>query len=531
NLKLSYMSKTHEYNIQLVATGVLEPELHYGIYARHWWTSRPSEKNQNTEKSLILIRLGQKKLSSEISISSTTAILSLYQQFFNKDTKFSEPLLLGWDDNEIIKELSSNIFFPFTISYNKLSIFIHGIGVSNKLELKNAGNGYHATILHFYKKSNDSNVLHKYDGMTLFGINSSKTQQQIEDLKRLTCTTNKWNNQDQMNKLYNYYIKHHIKSSNIDWYKFFSTWIEKKNTIIELYSELLKIYSLNYKLKNEEIEFWSNSSNFDNDKINLEYLYKLGLLRVVPEFLINITKTFWNCFRCSLEENIRGLDGKQRILSIIADSFPYNILEDQLKISPSFISAAKIYGQINASTSQWNIPIYRTIASTYDEWDPQRWPVEKIKKQLDNLNIVYENNMKKNELLDKLQENFIKNMMNILNNENKNENKNENDITQIDLMQNSSFIPKFFLLKKGWALKENQQFGKKGKGKRMTLAVLITLKRLFIAGQANASQKYSAQDMLDELNQMAKNNLLELEEIPSVKTIQSWISRYSKEIK
>ncbi|RIB27106.1 hypothetical protein C2G38_2137968 [Gigaspora rosea] len=323
------MSKTREYNVKLAAMGILEPELHYGIYARHWWTSRPSEKNQNTEKFLIPIRPGQKsivilnqrqftirivklldnniyipgycaeslELSSEISISSTAAITSLYQQLFNKNTKFSGPLLLGWDDNEIIKELSSDVcFFPFSISYNKLNIFIHGIGVSNKLELKNAGDGYHATILHFYKKKrsyfhqfiqnntckiqiicenrieveytdntpqtvwekvwNDSKVLYEYNGITLFGINSSKTQQQIEDLKRLTCTTTEWNNQDQMNKLYNYYIKRHIKSSNINWYKLFLTWIEKKITIIELYSELSKIYPLNYKLKNEEIGRW-----------------------------------------------------------------------------------------------------------------------------------------------------------------------------------------------------------------------------------------------------------------------------------
>ncbi|RIB28386.1 hypothetical protein C2G38_2028568 [Gigaspora rosea] len=36
----------------------------------------------------------------------------------------------------------------------------------------------------------------------------------------------------------------------------------------------------------------------------------------------------------------------------------------------------------------------------------------------------------------------------------------------------------------------------------MTPEVLTTLKRLFMAGQVDASQKYSAQDMLDELNQM-----------------------------
>ncbi|CAG8785191.1 8439_t:CDS:1, partial [Gigaspora rosea] len=60
NLKLPYMCKTREYNVKLAAMGILEPELHYGIYARHWWTSRPSEKNQNTEKFLIPIRPGQK---------------------------------------------------------------------------------------------------------------------------------------------------------------------------------------------------------------------------------------------------------------------------------------------------------------------------------------------------------------------------------------------------------------------------------------------------------------------------------------
>ena len=41
---------------------------------------------------------------------------------------------------------------------------------------------------------------------------------------------------------------------------------------------------------------------------------------------------FWTCFSASLNANPKGIDGKQRVLSIIAEKFSYNELNDKLKV-------------------------------------------------------------------------------------------------------------------------------------------------------------------------------------------------------
>ena len=46
----------------------------------------------------------------------------------------------------------------------------------------------------------------------------------------------------------------------------------------------------------------------------------------------NDTKTFWNSFCNALEVNNRNLDGRRRILSIIADDFKYEDLKKNLNV-------------------------------------------------------------------------------------------------------------------------------------------------------------------------------------------------------
>ncbi|RIB07417.1 hypothetical protein C2G38_2046015 [Gigaspora rosea] len=70
-----------------------------------------------------------------------------------------------------------------------------------------------------------------------------------------------------------------------------------------------------------------------------------------------------------------------------------------------------------------------------------------------------------------------------------------------------------FLFTLGWALKENQKFGKKGAG-------------YFLVGNANKSEKYSAEKMWKELMELVKIGNLKESDIPKVSTIQNWIARY-----
>jgi hypothetical protein len=55
-----------------------------------------------------------------------------------------------------------------------------------------------------------------------------------------------------------------------------------------------------------------------------------GFLQTTPE---NHTKQFWNAFQDALDSNIRGIDGKRRILSIIADIFSYETIKQNLSVS------------------------------------------------------------------------------------------------------------------------------------------------------------------------------------------------------
>ena len=61
-------------------------------------------------------------------------------------------------------------------------------------------------------------------------------------------------------------------------------------------------------------------------------LYKSGFLNSSPSHIKSTSEIFWTCFQQSLNENKRGLDGKQRILSIIAESFPYLEMQEKLEV-------------------------------------------------------------------------------------------------------------------------------------------------------------------------------------------------------
>lgn len=74
------------------------------------------------------------------------------------------------------------------------------------------------------------------------------------------------------------------------------------------------------------------------------YLYKNNLLSGVTynQLVVELSKKncelqnkvdkFWDSFNISIQMNNRGLDNKQRILSVIADKFTYYELQDNLKV-------------------------------------------------------------------------------------------------------------------------------------------------------------------------------------------------------
>ena len=83
----------------------------------------------------------------------------------------------------------------------------------------------------------------------------------------------------------------------------------------------------------------------------------------------------------------------------------------------------------------------------------------------------------------------------------------------------------------GWALKASQKFGKRGVGKRLSQEVRALLEGYFLAGNVNKSDRYTAQDLYEELVRHAQDGEIKMEKMPKVVTIQNWIGRYTREHK
>lgn len=70
----------------------------------------------------------------------------------------------------------------------------------------------------------------------------------------------------------------------------------------------------------------------DDPTADLETLDLFSEISQEQEIEKNLqSKKFWECFSDALNSNIRGSDGHQRILSIIAESFTYLQLNNNLK--------------------------------------------------------------------------------------------------------------------------------------------------------------------------------------------------------
>ena len=86
--------------------------------------------------------------------------------------------------------------------------------------------------------------------------------------------------------------------------------------------------------KQHIIEFWTKAPDPSSDRDNLAKLFESGMLLVIekksqPD---SESEKFWKSLHKSLEANKRGIDGKVRILSIIAENFTYKKLKEKLGV-------------------------------------------------------------------------------------------------------------------------------------------------------------------------------------------------------
>ena len=319
---------TKSYNTTLLTTGKITLEIHYGPFSREWWIA--TESNINNQATLLVpIRLGMQTLTKlndydfiitvlepdmkispgpryqascyfinnelvngDICISSSVAITSLYKRLFGTKTKFSGPLVMGFDQEIIVKQLLENIQFrPFEFYVERLRIVVFGIGLSTNQEWNYAGAGYQSSFVDNINKKQflyvqnftdkkctltvyEDNELRtiicgktpadvwsqidckpELDANKLFGIDNEYTQALINQLQIPSCTLEEWNNSSLLQQIFEYHLKKRTKS-DVNWMGFIENWKNQQSNIIELRTSLMQLYESKYQMNSRELCGW-----------------------------------------------------------------------------------------------------------------------------------------------------------------------------------------------------------------------------------------------------------------------------------
>ena len=314
------MPKTRKINVILVAVGSLLLDLHYGPYSRLWWQNSkenissyfPIRVGQTTKTTLnervfyITILVGNYEnslapgfictsgtTSSKIETNPSAAVSNVYNSIFKNATRYSGPLIIGWNDENIISQLSQDVpFFPFSFLVGQVQVFVYGIGVSSYNEWNNAGSGYKASlnykycdkpalfvstiegdqcILEIHQNSqiqqrfvgnspNDvwktSGFLKKFEGIQLFGLENSLTKKSISKNGIPKCSPSNWMDYSLLKPLYDYNLRRRTLA-DVQWYQFFKAWSQEANPIIEFTSSLKKLYPNNHEFSTRELGAWN----------------------------------------------------------------------------------------------------------------------------------------------------------------------------------------------------------------------------------------------------------------------------------
>ncbi|GBC48823.2 hypothetical protein GLOIN_2v1767205 [Rhizophagus irregularis DAOM 181602=DAOM 197198] len=244
---------------------------------------------------------------SGIQASASAAINNMYVQIFgNKTTKYSGLIVMGFDNEAIVRELVADVsFIPIFIRLDKIIIVVSKIGVSSCEGYYGAGPGYFSTLITkyagkqslfvqsiedecsldiynegvklYHNKNTTPNKIwetidihKKYDGVALFRITDSYVQQKLEELNKLekskleksknliTCTSDNWENIDILNLIFEQNIKKRkiATSTFSDWSNLFTNWYKQTNTIIQFLTILFQIYPNNYQFQEKELNAW-----------------------------------------------------------------------------------------------------------------------------------------------------------------------------------------------------------------------------------------------------------------------------------
>ncbi|CAG8651670.1 9443_t:CDS:2 [Gigaspora margarita] len=508
-------NKQPQLNIKLISLGAIISRLYYGekelenrvyLYSiRVGWQTVLEISNKNFYTQVLegnekhehqpsyQCQVGLK--SSDIEETPSLAIISLYRCVCqNSHTNFFGPQVLGWDDPYILEQSLTGIeFHLFLIRVDKYNIYITALGCPNEADEIRAGVGYTAIFT--------SNYLSK-------------------------CIT---------------YIQR----------------IDLDRCHIEIYQDAIR------------------SLNALQDQHTLTQLHSQGLLTLIPN---DTSNKLWECVKNAYNINKRGQDGRIQILSMIANKFTYAKLEEKLtiqhhlkreyekeltinalghiahsikrhirleyniqngddivnaikdirgtsvaNINPSYICARPL-----PNFGSWNtfspIDIKKTINNQeFTKPDPKisnrtipnsEWTIplpssKAVKTELKKRKIVYEDKENKCDLVAILRKDIGEEIQREV---------KDDGLSSIDISTSK--------LKK-----QHQEYGKCGSRKHITERVKQLLKTYFLSGDIDKTNRFTASMMLEELQRKVEIGELEADEIPKIKTVENWITRYNQEYK
>src|SRR4051794_6674454 len=175
------MSKQRKISVSLISPGIIVEKYHYGPYSRYWWRSLPNSEEITTHfpirvkqttkvvlnnlEFIITVVVGNKdndnflpgyvcQCNNTVKVANdpTNAISEVYSEIFKNKTRYSGPLVMGWNDENILNKLNEDVpFTPCSFSFDKIKIFVYGVGYSTNVNWYYAGPGYKSSFLYKFE--------------------------------------------------------------------------------------------------------------------------------------------------------------------------------------------------------------------------------------------------------------------------------------------------------------------------------------------------------------------------------------------
>src|SRR5436190_3014901 len=205
------MSKKRRFTPKLLGTGLISPELHYGIFARDWWETVSLDLknkisvytvpyrlymrvncNLNGKDFVITVLQNDKNkykpgfqctcesVSSKIESYPSTAVNSCYKEVFGTKTEYSGIAVISFEDEKVIQQLLDKIeFFPIFLRIEKLLVVISSLGYSSEDGYYGAEAGFASSFITRYQGAQHLFLLKLEDDQCILEIyfNADKIKQ------------------------------------------------------------------------------------------------------------------------------------------------------------------------------------------------------------------------------------------------------------------------------------------------------------------------------------------------------------------